>query len=84
MNKTSRAGALPVLGSAEAMAHDYLLTSAWGDRAGPLGGRSSEPVHREITPRKISGRSIKSPSATDASAGDSGKRSPADVRPRLQ
>jgi uncharacterized protein len=46
-----------VLGFAEAMAHNYLLTSAW--ETGPV--RWAEGVRNlfiEIKPRKISGRSV--------------------------
>jgi nitroimidazol reductase NimA-like FMN-containing flavoprotein (pyridoxamine 5'-phosphate oxidase superfamily) len=50
-----------VLGFAEAMAHDYLLTSAW--ETGPVPWADGvRNLFIEITPRKISGRSIKSPS----------------------
>jgi uncharacterized protein len=48
-----------VLGFAEAMTHDYLLTSAW--ETGPVpwadGARN---LFIEIKPRKISGRSVRS------------------------
>jgi uncharacterized protein len=50
-----------VLGFAEAMAHDCLLTSAW--ETGPVPWADGvRNLFIEITPRKISGRSIKSPS----------------------
>lgn len=48
-----------VLGFAEAMAHDYLLTTAW--ETGPVPWADGvRNLFIEITPRKISGRSIRS------------------------
>ena len=48
-----------VLGFAEAMAHDYLLTSAW--ETGPVPWADGvRNLFIEIKPRKISGRSVRS------------------------
>jgi uncharacterized protein len=48
-----------VMGFAEAMAHDYLLTSAW--ETGPVPWADGvRNLFIEITPRKISGRSVTS------------------------
>ena len=48
-----------LLGFAEAMAHDYLLTTAW--ETGPVPWADGvRNLFIEITPRKISGRSIRS------------------------
>jgi hypothetical protein len=50
-----------LLGFAEAMAHDYLLTAAW--ETGPVPWADGvRNLFIEITPRKISGRSIRSAS----------------------
>jgi uncharacterized protein len=50
-----------LLGFAEAMAHDYLLTTAW--ETGPVPWADGvRNLFIEITPRKISGRSIRSAS----------------------
>jgi nitroimidazol reductase NimA-like FMN-containing flavoprotein (pyridoxamine 5'-phosphate oxidase superfamily) len=50
-----------VLGFAEAMAHDYLLTSAW--ETGPVPWADGvRNLFIEIKPRKISGRSVRSAS----------------------
>jgi len=47
-----------VLGFAQAMAHDYLLTSAW--ETGPVPwAEGTRNVFIEITPRTISGRSVR-------------------------
>jgi nitroimidazol reductase NimA-like FMN-containing flavoprotein (pyridoxamine 5'-phosphate oxidase superfamily) len=47
-----------VLGFAEAMAHDYLLTSAW--ETGPVPwAEGVRNLFIEIKPRKISGRSVR-------------------------
>jgi uncharacterized protein len=51
-----------LLGFAEAMAHDYLLTTAW--ETGPVPWADGvRNLFIEITPRKISGRSIRSASS---------------------
>jgi nitroimidazol reductase NimA-like FMN-containing flavoprotein (pyridoxamine 5'-phosphate oxidase superfamily) len=51
-----------LLGFAEAMAHDYLLTAAW--ETGPVPWADGvRNLFIEITPRKISGRSIRSASS---------------------
>ena len=51
-----------VLGFAEAMAHDYLLTSAW--ETGPVPWADGiRNLFIEIKPRKISGRSVGAGSA---------------------
>jgi nitroimidazol reductase NimA-like FMN-containing flavoprotein (pyridoxamine 5'-phosphate oxidase superfamily) len=50
-----------VLGFAEAMAHNYLLTSAW--ETGPVPwAEGTRNVFIEITPHTISGRSVGAPS----------------------
>jgi nitroimidazol reductase NimA-like FMN-containing flavoprotein (pyridoxamine 5'-phosphate oxidase superfamily) len=50
-----------VLGFAEALAHDYLLTSAW--ETGPVPwAEGTRNLFIEITPRKISGRAVGNPS----------------------
>ena len=50
-----------VMGFADAMAHDYLLTSAW--ETGPVPWADGvRNLFIEITPRKISGRSVTSAS----------------------
>jgi uncharacterized protein len=50
-----------VLGFAEALAHDYLLTSAW--ETGPVPWADGiRNLFIEITPRKISGRAVGNPS----------------------
>ena len=50
-----------VLGFAEAMAHDYLLTSAW--ETGPVPWADGvRNLFIEIKPRKISGRAVRTPS----------------------
>jgi uncharacterized protein len=49
-----------VLGFAEAMAHNYLLTSAW--ETGPVPWADGvRNLFIEIKPRKISGRAVRSP-----------------------
>lgn len=49
-----------VLGFAEAMAHDYLLTSAW--ETGPVPWADGvRNLFIEIKPRKISGRAVRTP-----------------------
>jgi nitroimidazol reductase NimA-like FMN-containing flavoprotein (pyridoxamine 5'-phosphate oxidase superfamily) len=51
-----------VLGFAEAMAHNYLLTSAW--ETGPVPWADGvRNLFIEIKPRKISGRSVRAPSS---------------------
>jgi uncharacterized protein len=50
-----------VLGFAEAMAHNYLLTSAW--ETGPVPWADGvRNLFIEIKPRKISGRAVRAPS----------------------
>jgi nitroimidazol reductase NimA-like FMN-containing flavoprotein (pyridoxamine 5'-phosphate oxidase superfamily) len=50
-----------VLGFAEAMAHNYLLTSAW--ETGPVPWADGvRNLFIEIKPRKISGRAVRGPS----------------------
>jgi uncharacterized protein len=50
-----------VLGFAEALAHDHLLTAAW--ETGPVPWADGiRNLFIEITPRKISGRAVGSPS----------------------
>jgi nitroimidazol reductase NimA-like FMN-containing flavoprotein (pyridoxamine 5'-phosphate oxidase superfamily) len=50
-----------VLGFAEAMAHNYLLTTAW--ETGPVPwAEGTRNVFIQITPRTMSGRSVAAPS----------------------
>jgi nitroimidazol reductase NimA-like FMN-containing flavoprotein (pyridoxamine 5'-phosphate oxidase superfamily) len=51
-----------VLGFAEAMAHDYLLASAWETGPVPWAADGVRNLFIEIKPRKISGRAVRSAS----------------------
>jgi nitroimidazol reductase NimA-like FMN-containing flavoprotein (pyridoxamine 5'-phosphate oxidase superfamily) len=64
INEQSRSGwSVLVLGFAEAMAHNYLLTSAW--ETGPVPWADGvRNLFVEIKPRKISGRAVR-PSSRD-------------------
>jgi uncharacterized protein len=62
IDKQAKSGwSVLVLGFAEAMEHNYLLTSAW--ETGPVPWADGvRNLFIEITPRKISGRSLRSAS----------------------